>query len=423
MNIFNISRICIFCFALFAFLGACVGGYFVTNYTTYYTAVYMPYAELRASFHAEAAQELRNPGKLVIFGDYVFLNEKDKGIHIIDNKNPRSPQPITFLHIPGNYDLAVKDGYLYADSFIDIIVIDIRDPFDSDSVSLVTRLENVIPYNPQRNIGELYYNNHAGKFYHINEIDHTQGVVVDWETEVKYSKQWVPHGAKFSPPASESGTGSAGSMTRFMIKNDYLYTVDESGLKVFSLKKPQQPQFLTSQKVDQGRSLIETIFAYNHYLFLGSQIGMYIYSIGQTPGNPEFVASLTHTWSRDPVIVHDDLAYVTLLMGEIQIVDISNIREPKLIKRYNCSGPSGLSIDMPYLFIATRTRMLVYDVTDPAAIKLLAAMKYPAGAGYEVIADNKHLFVVTTEGLFQYDYSDIDNIKLLSSLQIMHKHR
>jgi hypothetical protein len=47
-------------------------------------------------------------GKLFIQGHYIFLNEVDKGIHVIDNSNPAQPRNVAFIDIPGNVDLAVK---------------------------------------------------------------------------------------------------------------------------------------------------------------------------------------------------------------------------------------------------------------------------------------------------------------------------
>jgi len=56
--------------------------------------VYMSYEELRASVKSESAQALKKPGKIYMKGNYIFVNEVDKGIHIIDNSNPSSPQNI-----------------------------------------------------------------------------------------------------------------------------------------------------------------------------------------------------------------------------------------------------------------------------------------------------------------------------------------
>jgi hypothetical protein len=89
--------------------------------------VYMTYGDLRNSFKVAAGQDIVQPGKIYFKGNYIFVNEYQKGIHIVDNTDPESPQVIKFIEIPGNVDLAVKDDILYADSFIDLLAIDISD--------------------------------------------------------------------------------------------------------------------------------------------------------------------------------------------------------------------------------------------------------------------------------------------------------
>jgi len=42
-----------------------------------------------------------------------------EGIHIIDNSTITNPKFVSFIKIPGNYDIAVKGSVLYADSYID----------------------------------------------------------------------------------------------------------------------------------------------------------------------------------------------------------------------------------------------------------------------------------------------------------------
>ena len=40
---------------------------------------------------------MERTGKLYILGNYIFLNEIDKGIHIIDNAIPSSPKNVAFI--------------------------------------------------------------------------------------------------------------------------------------------------------------------------------------------------------------------------------------------------------------------------------------------------------------------------------------
>src|SRR5450432_1656396 len=101
------------------------------SYTyTFYEPVYKTTAEVRANIKSNPAREIKEPGKIVILGNYIFLNEVDKGIHVIDNSNPASPKNIAFIDIPGNIDLAVKGNTLYADLYTDLVTLDISNPLN-----------------------------------------------------------------------------------------------------------------------------------------------------------------------------------------------------------------------------------------------------------------------------------------------------
>ena len=93
-----------------------------------YLPVYKTTAQVRANIKSNPAEAIQQPGKIVLLGNYIFLNEVDKGIHIIDNSNPSSPKNIAFIDIPGNEDLAVKGNTLYADLYTDLVTLDISDP-------------------------------------------------------------------------------------------------------------------------------------------------------------------------------------------------------------------------------------------------------------------------------------------------------
>src|SRR3546814_4511594 len=66
-------------------------------------------------------KKVSETGKIYVFGDYLFINEPQKGIHIIDNRNPSDPKNINFISVPGNVDMAVNSNILYADSYIDLL--------------------------------------------------------------------------------------------------------------------------------------------------------------------------------------------------------------------------------------------------------------------------------------------------------------
>ena len=93
-----------------------------------------------------------------------------------------------------------------------------------------------------------------------------------------------------------TNTGVGGSLARFTIKDNFLYTVDFQTLKVFDITNVAEPVLKTSIEVGQG---VETIFPLNNWLFLGTQNGMFIYQIDDK-GTPQFVSNYQHITSCDP---------------------------------------------------------------------------------------------------------------------------
>ncbi len=109
--------------------------------------IYLSYDDLRSKYPAiKEPREIKKAGKIYVYGDTLLVNEKNIGIHVIDNRVKESPQAKKFIEIPGNIDLAVKDGYLYADSFTDLVVIDIRD-IKNIAVVKNARKESIFPYD------------------------------------------------------------------------------------------------------------------------------------------------------------------------------------------------------------------------------------------------------------------------------------
>jgi len=104
------------------------------------------------------------------------------------------------------------------------------------------------------------------------------------------------------------GDGAGGSLARFALTENYLYTVGEESLSVFDVTNPSEPVFKGDTYIGFD---IETLFALGDKLFVGSRLGMYIYDIS-APENPLQLAEVSHVRSCDPVISSGDFTYVTL---------------------------------------------------------------------------------------------------------------
>ena len=136
-----------------------------------YTPVYMDRTEMENAVKIEAAQPLHATGKIYLYGQYILVNEKYKGIHVIDNSDPAAPKNIAFLHIDGCIDMAMKNNVLYADNAIDLIALKTNDNFAT--VQVTERIKNIFP---ETESPDRYWSP-----YYINQFRPRNAILVAWK--------------------------------------------------------------------------------------------------------------------------------------------------------------------------------------------------------------------------------------------------
>lgn len=358
-------------------------------------------------------KELVTSGKIYVYGDYLLINEPKEGIHIFDNRNPSSPVKLHFIKVPGNVDLAVNSGILYADSYVDLLAFDIS---NMQNIRLVNRVEDVFP--------NMY-------------IDAAKGLFVTYrDSIVSYTSPRIdPRFRAFNEAAATFNSaggwtagggqsyGQGGSMARFTLLSSHLYAVDETSLRLFDVQSPSNPSFVNDILLGWG---IETIFPYKDKLFIGSTTGMYIYD-ASTPSAPQQMSVYSHFTACDPVVVNDEHAFVTLRSGnfcqqgvnQLQVLDIRDLYQPRLLKTYEMQNPHGLGLAGNNLFICEGQYGLkqfnaadVLNIADNQ-LELLESQK-----SYDVIPTAKSLIVTGPEGVCQYDYSVPGKLRRLSCISI-----
>ena len=395
--------------------------------------IYMSYEDLRSAVKMTPSREMNNPGKIYFKDQFIFINEKMMGVHVFDVSDPANPQNKGFIEIPGNIDIAIKENTLYADSYIDLVAIDIS---SFTAIAEVGRVQKILPYTLPK------YNEKLP----IARLDETKGVVVGWEEKSvrqEVEQRYYPiyhHGwttgsmdmARYSNGGigGVSGTtyGVGGSMARFGLYKDFLYIVNQYNLLTFKLNSNSQVTLLDTKPIGWN---VETIFITDNHLFLGTQNGMVVVSL-EVPERPSQKGSFSHVTACDPVVIKGDLAFVTLKGGTscrgatINQLDVVKMSEGytkfTMLKSYPMFGPQGLGIDNELLFVCDGDAGLkIYNAADPLTITDHLIASFPSINAYDVIPMNNYLFMIGETGFILYDYSNIQDIKQIGLIPVVKK--
>ncbi len=385
--------------------------------------VYIKMDEVRNQLLTEAPRELKKPGNIYVYQNYLFISEYREGVHIIDNTDPSNPVNLSFVKIPGCENIAVRGNTLYANNYVDLVSLDISNP---QSVQLICRTNDVFdPIALYEDLGYLVYYEPT-----------TETVQRPCDSPVYFYEfdQWgrrdmlfasVDVAADISNGSSNAPEGVGGSMARFTMAANRLYSVGTYDLKVFGLDDSGCAALRNTVNLGWG---IETIFPYEDKLFIGSNSGMFIYD-NSNPDQPTQLSVFQHARACDPVYVYGDIAYVTLHDGtectgfanQLDVVNVANLTNPILLKTYPMHHPHGLSLTDDKLFLCEGDGGLkIFDASEWNKIDQRLLSNQTGFFAYDVITlGNKKLaIVVGKDGLRQYDYSDATQPRELSLIPV-----
>ena len=389
--------------------------------------ILMMRSEVGQAVKSEPAHALQSTGKIYTKDDFVFINEVFRGIHVIDNSDPENPKNISFISIPGNVDMAIRDNILFADAGPDLLAIDITDPTHATLVNHQYNIFNLttattgIPEPSLTDMIAIGYNTRIVTEERACAGSDNRGVWLENGDLVNFDRSAAPAS---SPVGNTTGVG--GSMARFTISGQHLYTINSFSMRVLDISNPASPQLGNLVPMPGG---IETIFPYQDKLFIGSTGGMLIYDIQQA-ATPTYLGGYSHITRCDPVVVSGNYAYVTLRSNpsgscgtgnsnQLDVVDISNPSSPVLRKTFPMQSPYGLGIDANTLFVCEGSYGLkVFNAENPLTVGNNQLAHFKDINMFDVIPMGNILLAVGTDGLYQYDYTDPQNIKYLSKIPV-----
>jgi len=224
---------------------------------------------------------------------------------------------------------------------------------------------------------------------------------------------------------SNTNTGQNGSITRFVIQDNFMYAIDFNYLKIFDISNNDNPVFISSVKVGYG---LETIFIYDKYIYLGANDGVYVISV-DNPVNPVQLQKIEHHISCDPVVVQGNYAYSTQrvnvagcgTMWQISSLAVYDVTDPEHstpVAAINMNQPYGLAVQGNWLYVCDPGKggIVVFDITNPASPVKVAVAQVTEPR--DIILMFPYMVVSTSSKFELYNYSDPMNIYLISTLVI-----
>ena len=196
---------------------------------------------------------------------------------------------------------------------------------------------------------------------------------MDWQTETirekrslyeyrYYNDGAIPDIALTSEDGNIDGvqqTSTAGSMTRFLPIDGYLYTINFNELVLFQIGSDYRPSPWIKKNTE---TQAETLFQLNDLLFVGSINGMLLYDVSDA-ADPEYINRIEHMRSCDPVVADTNYAYVTLRGGTNCFTEVNSFKSLtfKTFKIFrvleDMFNPYGLGIYDDHLIIVTEQQV------------------------------------------------------------------
>ena len=137
-----------------------------TTIQDYYEPVIMERSEFEHTTSLQTTPEvIVNSGKIYVKDNFIFINERNKGFHIINNTDPSNPENIGFINVLGSSDLTIKGSSIYVNNATDLLALTLD--LQNETLEITKRIPNAFPQISSP-LGSFFYGAQD------NEI------VVDW---------------------------------------------------------------------------------------------------------------------------------------------------------------------------------------------------------------------------------------------------
>lgn len=118
-------------------------------------------------------------------------------------------------------------------------------------------------------------------------------------------------------------------------------------------------------------------------VFVADGVGGLVTVDASDPAHPVELGRAVVGGQAKGVVVHGDYAYVAAGSAGVAVVDIANLADPQVVAQIDMPGTAlRIAYSEGHIFVAAWNDTRVYDVSDPAAPELIAAVRIPRPYDY-----------------------------------------
>jgi hypothetical protein len=337
---------------------------------------------------------ITNPNNIYRYDTLLLVSDSLNGLLIYSVADEQSPRYRAHIPLKGNRGMAMKDSIIYANSWGGILAL---------------RLVNDTNYEVTSVIKDDPYHSGMGYFEGGDYVSSWGGFDCGFAASPKDA---------YGGSGTES-SGSGGSYAIFAVIDSFLYYINDRAIITMDISDAAKPRKLSETYVGWS---IETLFPTRDHLFIGGSNGMYVMDRGN-PSHPVTIGSVIHFRARDPVVVKDSMAYVTLRSGfdqwvntdELMVVNLASITSPKLVKEIPLKTPYGLTIADTLLYVGQGSNgWTLFGLSDPQSPAVLRKWSTPNVK--DIIRMENRLYVMCFDKIGIYSVSDPQNPVLVSEI-------
>lgn len=368
------------------------------------TAIYGDIESIRSQPLNESVRAISNPGKIYLGEDIILIGEEEQGIHVIDNTDPIHPVAVNFINIPGNREYFVKENKIYAETYYDVVKIDISDMHNGVLDSRAEFVfQNVWRNEAQETLIGFSYREVTTEL--DQDDDFSKQVLAENEIYLDYAKNIIP---KSALPSSFAGSGShvSGTANRVTYTNGHIYIIGNKTMYIVADNAEGLSKVNTNESLTHIGEGMETIFPFEDNLYVGSRSAVSIFDI-TNPKEPTVAYEFDHASACDPVLPSEGVAYVTLRTADFSacpgntnsllVLDTRNIYNVKQKEEIAMSSPFGMTIKGNQLYVGEGNNGLkIFDITEKYTPELTRTINNISA--YDVIPHPTNSNIILTTG-------------------------